>query len=243
MAARAPEFFASWLGLTAPRGRHRAGGPLASEARVLARLGGADGEPVIATRPAGRGKVLLAALSADASWSSWVGDPFFPLFLQEGCSWSLRPAPLEAWNLTCGQPISAGLDLARDSGRVELLAPGAAAPATLRAEGQQVRFTETTRTGLHRLELLPAAPGPARVELRAVNLDPAEGRLARIGSGELTRLYPAARFHWIPAAEVKTRARSGEEDQAWRVAAAALFAFLLLETLLGRRLARRGGTR
>ena len=239
--AKGKDLFARWLAQAALTGHVRPAGPPKPGARVLARVGGPKGDPLFTALKKGKGRVLFSALSADGAWSGWVGDPLFPLFLQEAAAWALPDLPWEHWNGPCGTPLRVPLDPARDSGRADLTLPGSPGPRILQAESTEISWRDTSRPGVYKLRLHPTGTGPARKILRARNVDPDECRLPRASdAAALKALYPAARFQWIPPGEVGAWARSPKEDKTWRVLAGILLLVLLLETWFGRRSARRG---
>ena len=239
--AKGKDLFGRWLAAAALTGHIRPAGPLRRGALVLARAGGPKGDPLFTALSRGKGKVLFSSLSADGSWSGWVGAPLFPLFLQEAASWALPAPGWERWNAPCGAPLRVLLDPTLDSGRADLTLPGSPGPRILQSETREISWKDTSRPGIYEVRVHPLGGGTARKVLRARNVEPAECMLARTNAGELETLYPEGRFLWIPPGRVGAWARTRRGDKTWRVLAGLLLLVLLAETWLARRSARRGG--
>ena len=155
-----------------------------SEARTALAL--ADGDPLIVEEPRGRGRVILVATSADASWSDLPAWPSFVPLVQETLAWCLN-RQAEQRNFTVGQPLSGAppdsvngpgngkgglspFSISLPDGRVERLA----VEATER--GSVWSFADTNVRGVYTV---------GRAALYAVNLDPAESDLATISLEQL----------------------------------------------------------
>jgi len=239
--AKGKELFSRWLAQAAFTGYVRPGGPLRPGAEVPARLGGPEGPPLFAVIRKGRGRVLFSSVPADGTWSGWVGEPLFPLFLQEAAAWALPDPRHPEWNLDCGTPIRVPLDPETDSGRADITLPGAPGPRILQAETDRITWRDTSRPGIYTLMIHSSGAGPSRKILRALNVDPDECLLAQTTRSELETLYPSSRITWVPPAETGAWARSRKGDKTWRILAGVLLLLLLGETWLGRRSALRGG--
>lgn len=208
-----------------------------------------NGSPLIVERPVGRGRLVLAATSADASWSTLpVWGSYVPL-VQRMLAFTVR-GQSEQRNLLVGQSLGGSLgSIARDA-HVTVALPGEKTEtARLVRDRDQAswEYSETFKSGLYVAEIGRPA---ARRELFAVNVsvlepDPArsESDLTPVERDELaTQTWPDVRY------EHRTDWRNAHDDsprevvrrsnlQAWLLAGA--LALLMAETTLACWLARR----
>jgi hypothetical protein len=202
------------------------------EARVLAKFD--DGDPAIVEVPVGKGRVVVLATGWNTEDSQLaVSSKFVPL-LYALLEWSGGLA-------APGAPQAVEENLALSAGPNEaVVVTGPTGPATTLPAGTN-RFTPL-QPGIYRFEI------GGRTEVQAVNLDPVEVRTSPLPTDELERLgAPVARTK--PSAVSPTgqeMALQGAEAEGrqklWRWFVVAALLFLLGESLLAGRAARRSVT-
>lgn len=239
-----------WLKLEEPTG-HRA--------TVVARIGGAEGAPLLATRTyvdadgkAG-GEVALLAVSADDSWSNLPATHLFVVLANQVHRYAARAADFGSLNFVGDGTLRQVVDPGRYRADVAVRA--------LAGEGDERTFTAVVAAdpGRPQVEAAPVLTVPM-AELRqrgayAVELARHDGgtdavRIARNATADESRLqaFSAAAFARSFPAELHERVafvtdggagmRDGGEGEVWRWLAAALVAGLLLESLLAWRFGR-----
>ncbi|MEO1495544.1 MAG: BatA domain-containing protein [Planctomycetota bacterium] len=156
------------LPLTRVEARHRA--VIDDDWSVLVR--GSAGEPILIARDVGAGRLavlLTSAASADSRgerWSNLAALPIFPLLVGDLFAWLAEPR-LRLHSAIVGEALA---------GEARRVAPDPDPTAIINGR--------TRRTGVYAVD---AADGsPSRV---AVNIDAAEGRLARLSPAELEERF------------------------------------------------------
>lgn len=201
-------------------------------AHVLARLDDEAQSPLLVEKAFDRGRVMLLTTTIDTAWTRMPESPrtLVPL-VHEIVRWVGRPRGASR-NVAVGRGIE--LEVAEfprspvivrpDGARAGLAGePVAAGPNAWRLP----RIDDTARVGLYRVEFSDGAAQPF-----AVQLDPRESDLERIGASELASLHPA-----LVAVSSLTTERSREPESSaprgelWRWLAIAALAALVLETL------------
>jgi uncharacterized membrane protein len=182
--------------LVAPfRGRERAGllntpifgyfklvMPYDSRAQVAMKL--STGDPAIVEEMVGKGRSIVVATSADASWTTMPTWPSFVPIVQELLSLAVSRRNDDR-NVIVGQPLGAELRTLASETPVSIETPGGESHAVrLVSEGDYNRwsYADTGRSGLYRVGL--GAP-LARNEVYAVNVDASEGDLTKLDLNEL----------------------------------------------------------
>jgi hypothetical protein len=149
------------------------------------------GQPLVVERSFGDGLVMAVLTTAAPAWNNWArGNPSWVVVLLEMES-HLARARRRAENLTVGDPVAVRLEPGVDEIDVDFLVPPDGAVVRQSAAGGSAAGLESR---------LPAAAVPGvyearwkrldgteRTRLRAVNVDPAEGRLERVGRDRLAR--------------------------------------------------------
>jgi hypothetical protein len=192
--------------LIAPfRGRERAGllntpiygffkllVPDRSAAQIALKL--STGDPAIVEAPIGRGRSIVVATSADASWTAMPTWPSYVPVVQELLSLAVS-GQADDRNLTVGQPLVATLRTLATDTLVSVEAPGGENHTVrLEPEGDYSRWTyaDTGRSGFYKVAL--DAP-LSRNETYAVNVDASEGDLTKLDLAELRRdVWPGVSF-------------------------------------------------
>lgn len=155
-----------------------------------------NGAPLIVEEPIGRGRSILIATSADASWTAMPMWPSYVPIVQELLMFAVR-GQLQDRNVLVGQPLGA------------LLPPGAGSAVEIHLPGGEVRrntaggagndrswnFADTTTSGIFRAQLAPPSGGAPLVESFAVNVDTVESDLTQVSEDELSReTWPGVRY-------------------------------------------------
>jgi hypothetical protein len=197
--------------LVAPfRGRERAGLlttpifgyfrltlPDDSPARVAMKL--STGDPAIVEAPIGRGRSIVVATSADASWTTMPTWPSYVPIVQELLSLAVR-GRTEDRNLIVGRPLGAALRTLATDTLVTVESPGGGSRTVrLEPDGDYSRWTyaDTGRSGLYRVGL--GAP-LSRSETYAVNVDTSEGDLTKLDlAGLRGDVWPGVPFELFNA--------------------------------------------
>ena len=222
-------------------------GPVATGARVLARFSDLAQTPALIERPYGAGRVLLLTTGWSYAWSGFYFQPG-GLILANEMVLHLARDPAEGRTVRLGAPLTWVIeaDAYSDQVRVHLPHGGPAKPLDPpHPDGARfvVRMPETRHVGFHQIELQPASGGDAIGALFAVVADPDEGDLRPLEPTELTAglTAPASeRVRVERAVRTTEHTRSASAREVWRAAVWALLAVLLAESLLARRLGRRG---
>lgn len=165
--------------------------PRDSAAQVV--LGLTGGDPLVVEQPVGRGRVVLVATAADASWSQWPRWPSFLPFVHELLAWALGTGQ-QHHNVLVGQTLE-GMRPASLSEPLRVTRPDGSRE-TLRPEAGQERwsYAETSASGVYSVG--PASPA-VLPELFAVNLDTAESDLARVEPDELRqKVWPGVAWQY-----------------------------------------------
>ena len=227
--------------------------PKGSKAQVALALSG--GDPLIVEEPVHRGRVILVATSADASWDgAWTPFPQWPSFLplvHEMLACVLE-GQLQQRNVMVGEPL--GGSLAAPVGRVSNPSPPVGrvsnpsfsirTPSSRRHEGPFRAVGEDTAwsfadTELSGFYVAQFGPPLSRSETFAVNVDTAEGDLSTIGPDELqSRVWPEATVagyaHWQHPDE-EPSAQAGRTRDLSQGLIYAVLLLLAAETYLARR--------
>lgn len=203
--------------LAAFRGRHSAGlittpvmkhfrlqRPDDSRARVA--LGLPSGDPLVVEGPAGRGRVVLVATSADPSWSGLPASPAFVPLVQEMLGDLLRRQASEQ-NVEVGRALEGTLPAAALDEPFSIQPPqGPRQSVPLRLEGDRAgwTFTDTALSGIY-----TTSQGAGRSGAFAVNLDTVESDLEAISLDELRRQWGLATLD--ASSPTALEARSSDE--------------------------------
>jgi hypothetical protein len=209
-----------------------------SGVRVLARLD--DGEPLLAQRDVGRGKVLLLGTSAHVGWSNLPLRPIFlPLLVQ--LTYHLAGVEQARHMLLAGSPLLLPLEGAARPSGVEILPPGGELirRKTEDQQGQPLktfRYDDTHQIGIYELRLL-AAGGTRQIGF-AVNVDPDEADPAKIEPQELRERFAPTPLVFAdnPDDLSGTFAWLREGTSLWEWFLTAVLLALVFEPLLANRL-------
>ena len=221
--------------LTTPVNKHmRLAVPPDTRARVALRLPG--GDPLIVEQPVHRGRVVLVATSADASWTAMPLLPSYVPLVREIVAFCLTDGIADS-NKTVGEPLRGVLRSAGDLNAVELRSPdGQRREIRLTGSGNQREwsFPGTWQSGVYAVR--PAAPD-APEQFFAVNVDTAESDLAQLGLDRLRgEVWPDIPFEykttWQEPERPKAVALGGGPGRLQFLLLTIALVLLLLETLL-----------
>lgn len=147
------------------------------------------GQPLAVEKPYGAGSVVAVLTTAAPDWNTWArANPSWVVVLLELQSHLGRMRRIAEANLV-GEPIVLRLDAGVDEPSVDFLVPPEAAVVAQSAVAVsgtvlEARLAETPRAGLYEARWR-RLDGTERQRSFAVNVDPGEGRLERLGRGRL----------------------------------------------------------
>jgi hypothetical protein len=195
--------------------------------------------PWIVENDAGRGKVIVLTTSANTDDSDFPRTPLFLPFLHRATRYLAAEAPSSRTRLV-GEPLSVGLPTETTASEVvdaELFAitpRGARIPLELTLEDGTLRatFRETTTPGFYEIHT-DEKTGP---DVFAVNLNPRESNLARLGEASLAELRAALDLDVTRGGEGVTRptAMTKTKREQWPIAVGLAIVMLFAELLLSR---------
>jgi len=194
------------------------------------------GTPLFIEKAHERGRIILAATTADAEWSNLPLQPFFVPLMQRLVTYLATQSTVTAWDQV-GEPL-----------RIVLPKEQIGVEYTLRdPTGQTQALQVKADAGQALLESPPiSAPGIYKLtqgnttRLLAYNLDPAESNLAPLPSDQVKQLaerYDAAFVESFDAWQKLDRTRR-HGSELWQPFLLVLLALLFFEVLLQQRIAR-----
>ncbi|NLE36424.1 MAG: hypothetical protein GX621_00195 [Pirellulaceae bacterium] len=159
-----------------------------STVRIIARL--RDGAPLVVEKTLGKGRVVTWHSTAAPIWNNAGSSPAFVVLVQEMQAYLARRVEA-ADPLLVGSPIELSFDPAQYQNQVRFVSPGrdgaetTAHDAVLKEDNMlHARLARTDAAGVHEAQLLTAT-GMVDARRFAVNVDPAEGDLARLDGPQL----------------------------------------------------------
>ncbi len=211
---------------------------LAPTARAVMNVAG---DPLIAEKPLGRGKVVMFAAAPERLWTNMAVEPgFYPILLHEALNFVSRQAHEQSFVVS--GPLVVPLPFKEEAGvkQATFLPPGAK-PTTVAAVTREFQvFAE-----------LPMAEQPGFYEVRAdqtmprlfaaVNVDPRESRVQTLGVDALRELFGAVNVRVVPEGEsVESSVRASRIGrELWRELLYVVLGLLVIEGLLARWFTRR----
>ncbi len=166
--------------------------PKLSKAKVALALAG--GDPLIVEEPIHRGRVILFAASADASWTPMPKLPSYLPIVRDALGCAIGEQLVER-NVEVGESL--GTTVSADAADVPLAVQGpdgGRQPVRIRAEEGSARwsYSETGTSGIYMAHF---GPPLSRSDAFAVNVDPVESDLSRIGPEQLRdQVWPEVPF-------------------------------------------------
>lgn len=171
-----------------------------------------NGAPLMVERSFGAGTVAAVLSTAAPSWNNWSrGNPSWVVVMLELENW-LAAGRRRAESLEVGAPVRIALDPAADGLEVDFLVPpdGTVVRQAARPDGagrMEASLPTTDAAGTYGVRWR-RTDGVEREKLVAVNVDPGEGRLARIGRAGLDATLAGVPFTYEDAAAIDPGARS-----------------------------------
>jgi len=210
--------------------------PRRSKARVALAL--ENGDPLVVEEPIHRGRVVLFATSADATWTFMPKWPSYVPIVAETLAFVLA-GRIRQQNLTVGEPIGGtfmqpatetSLMVRRPDGRTETIAVRREADEGVWA------YTDTLLGGVYAVR---RGGGEGDVQLFAVNVDPRESDLTKLSADQLRQeVWPEVPFvHQTTWEDVQQEpvAQIARPSPLSRWLLYAVLMLLLVETFLARR--------
>ena len=163
-----------------------------------------NGAPLVVERPFGAGLVVAVLTTAAPEWNTWArGNPSWVVVMLELES-HLARSRRSAAALTVGDPVAVELQPGIDGVEVDFLVPPDNAVTHLTAvpgtgERLVARLPVTETAGVYGVRW-KRADGSERERLVAVNVDPEEGRLERLGRERLDAALVGVPFRYESAA-------------------------------------------
>jgi hypothetical protein len=194
-----------------------------------------DGRPLLVEKRAGRGKVLLFTVSADADWGNLPIRPIFLPLLHRAIRYVAGTGSAKD-GFVIGEPV-----------RVPPPSPGAPAPEVVDPEGRTRLLGPARDSDGFLLYDPPPLPGVYRVKgsgageeyFFALNVDAEEGDLSRADPSALTGVFRPASVRVLrdptELSASLVRSREGQPLWSWFLGAALLL--LLFEGLFANRIA------
>ncbi len=166
--------------------------PKDSAAEVALALG--NGDPLVVEAPVHRGRVVLVATSADASWTRMPVWPSYVPFVQELVAFAVS-GQVQQKNLEVGQPFGAAVSTAAGHVPLTVQGPqGRSEPVRIENEGDDSRwsYADTSISGAYAARF---GPPVARTDWFAVNVDTVESNLAQFTPDEFrSEVWPDVPF-------------------------------------------------
>ncbi|MDY7009959.1 MAG: BatA domain-containing protein [Planctomycetota bacterium] len=212
--------------------------------RVLARFDNTDGatgrhSPAIVARAYGQGEVMMICTSADKEWTDWPKDLTYLAFINDMIEHLSRRGGRKFTSLV-GRQIDYTVAPEMASARITLQTPAFPAEDVIALAGQRIEtgrvvtYQNPRHMGIYQLKL--DVTDEVRTVLFARNVDPLEGRLARITEKELQGQLPLE-FRYLDRltpAGPKEAAASAQQEY-WKAALAAMLLILAAEVFLAQR--------
>jgi hypothetical protein len=194
------------------------------------------GAPLVVERPFGRGTVVAVLSTAAPVWNNWArGNPSWVVVLLELES-HLARGRRQGVQWTVGDAVTLRLDDAATGTEVDVAVPPdghvvrqAATPTP--AGPPEIRLASADAAGAYVARWL-GLDGAERRRAVAVNVDPVEGRLERIGRERIAAALPGVALSFEDATALDTGSQQGAGTSLARPLLVALLAMLLGEQLL-----------
>jgi hypothetical protein len=194
--------------------------------------------PLLVEKPFGQGRVIAAATTANAEWTSLPLQPFFVPLMQRLTTYLATEGSAPAWQLI-GSKVRMNLEPADLGSEFTLRDPtGQTQILKSRQEGGSV-FVESqpiSQAGIFQLQ----RNGTDKSILIAFNTDSAESDLKALSSSEIQKIaerHDAAFAESLPAYQSLDRTRR-HGSELWQPLLIALLALLFFEVLLQQRISR-----
>lgn len=211
----------------------RSGGP--DDPVVLARLD--SGDPFLAEKTYGEGRVIACATSLDSDWSNFPARPSYLPFVQRLCVY-LASNVYPPRNLRVGETLVSFLPADAAGKAASITLPDTSVvPVKVVKKGERgvIEYAKTQRPGLYKVQLA----GGSVVDY-VVNADRAESNLAKLTPEEIKALAKANGLQVVKSAEeFKARDKAQRVGlEIWKWALLILLGLLFAELILQQKFAR-----
>ncbi|MEZ5989453.1 MAG: BatA domain-containing protein [Planctomycetota bacterium] len=224
------------------------------DTKVLIRVGQEAGAPLMLEKGFGKGLVVLLTTSADASWTSWPGDPSYLPVVRETCLHLMRREDLGPRNLDARGTFVRDLPVADYRPDASLGPVASDERGLIQEQAALADLVEGQQQGQEKLRLAmgpeegrpwPAAgtyevtlqrtEGTKEADYFTVSLWDDEGKVEQVAELDFRNGLPAEIQDRTVFIEAKGAQQAGflvDEGEVWRYMAFVLIGFLLVETLL-----------
>ncbi|MGI9177848.1 MAG: hypothetical protein ACR2IT_08330, partial [Pirellulales bacterium] len=193
------------------------------------------GQPLAVEKPFGDGLAIAMLTTAAPTWNNWArGNPSWVVVVLELERYLAR-IRRRAETLDVGDAVTVRLEPGVDEIEVDFLVPpdGGLVRQTAVAAGERLeaRLPAARVPGIYEARLR-RLDGGERQRLAAVNVDPAEGRLERVGRERLDRAMQGVAFRYDQADSLQSASGGLDGVLLAKPMLMAVVAVLLLEQLL-----------
>ncbi|HOW19098.1 MAG TPA: hypothetical protein PLC79_08675, partial [Phycisphaerae bacterium] len=212
-----------------------------SAARVILSYDDPDRHPAIVEQVFGRGHAVLFTTTADKAWTNFPDWFSYVAMMQDLAQYVARPCDPAAFpsGVLVGAPITLTLEPGRFDPQATVRSPAfpeepqwtlEARPGG--AEGTvQLFWPHTERAGVYRFGLRETG-GQAAARLVAVNVDPAEGNLARCDEQTLSRSAAGPAVTYVRGGEIIRDEAEDAKHEMWPAVLVLLAGVLMAESAL-----------
>ncbi len=205
-------------------------------AQVVLRL--KSGEPLLAERRFGRGRVLLSAIPLDVDWSNLPALKVYVVLVHELVQWLAAPTFTE-WTVLAGQPLIARLAADGTAPAASLVGPDG---RTVELAGERnganmvFRFDRADATGVYRLTTTEG--GGSQTRCFVVRPSGEESKLDRLDETTKDALAERVGISFVDRTDdLRARLRTDSVGaEVWQLLAAGVLLLLLGEVFLTRRI-------
>jgi len=198
-----------------------------------------DDSPALVEKKLGEGKVLLFASTANDTWTDLPRRPGFLFLMQEMAAYVARDRQ-KGRNLLVGDALLKGCGPEALVSKTTITGPGGSfdVAAVPEGRGSRLKFEETHLAGIY--ELKTERGEAAERDFFAVNVDPAESDLSRIGPEELRRTFPDFRFQYLTGSVGLDSSLTAtlRKSDLWKRLLLAALALMCIESILAQRFGR-----
>jgi len=198
-----------------------------------------NGVPALVEKTFGSGTVLLFGFTANDAWTDFPRRPGYLLLMQEVASYVARDRQ-KGKNLLVGDEFVKTAGPEALASKVSVSTGGREQGVRAVPNGQAARltFSETDTAGIYTLKI--ERGGAVQQDFFAVNVDPTESDLHRIGPQELRRAFPDFRFRHVTG----TSGTEGSlvdalrRSEMWKHLLIAALVLMCVESVLAQRFGR-----
>jgi hypothetical protein len=198
-----------------------------------------NGHAALVEKKIGKGTVLMFAFTANDAWADLPRRPGFLFLVQEMAAYLARDRQ-KGRNLLVGDTMIKALGPDALLSKITVAGPRETFDVAATPEGRRARliFDNTGLAGVYELRTQRGAA--QQQDLFAVNVDPAESDLRRIGPQQLRRAFPEFRFrHLTGTAGLEGSLTDGlKKSDLWKRLLMAALVLMCIESILAQRFGR-----